>query len=732
MTKRVAKTLAQVADSRLGILFLCALFTVVMIHNGVFPLGALLYTRGIAGGDSAQMVWNLWHVNESISGGHNPYFTDQIFYPVGANLAHHTLAAGFFPLTFLVKHLSGGDPLYPVYAYRLVVLLCFTLSLYFSFLLLREAGNSRWAAATAAVGYSFSHFYLLHLMHMNHLAGFFIPLTALLAVRAYRAPRKNLTLLALVAALSVYFTEFALYIYMAAALFVLALILYSTERRTLFGRMRQTGALKLSLAAGVFVLVAAPFVINLARDKVLKPSLAQSSNWSGNLAGFLIPDPSRTHVYGHIFSALNQRVTVGVGGYEIFLGFAITLFAIVALFTVRNRYVRISAVLAVVFLVLSLGPTLKIFGMETHVPMPYALLMRVPPFDASRTPVRFIVMALFFLMIAAASGMTWLQDTLAARRSVRWSYAVMAFIFLWSVAEVYQPIARQQLFTPPRELERIVPGAVLELPLLASDGYASLLQVFHHQPIATGYLARNTQAQREQTIALKLLTDRGGRGLCDELKNRGFQNIVITPNEFLEPFDYGGISDLELVKCSLPVIDLRVQGVPLAAHPNFVIRQAREEPVEFPLLAAHSRLNFSSEAADKYLWYGWSGREIFSHWTDRGKAALVFSLPPAGNDREDQIKQPQQVKLRVFGAPFLAPGKLDAQRVIVELNDTPLVEWTLTSAEPTEHTIEIPASILREGNTLVFRLPNAASPISLGVSEDWRLLGFNVQWIEID
>jgi hypothetical protein len=496
-------------------------------------------------------------------------------------------------------------------------------------------------------------------------------------------------------------------------------------------RTRQAGAFRIFLAAGVFAFVAAPFVVNLVRDKVLKPTLAQSSTYSANLAGFLVPDPARTRVYGEIFSALNQRVTVGVGGYEIFLGFALTMFAVVALFKVNNRYVRISAVLVMAFLVLSLGPTLKVFGLETHLPMPYALLMRVPPFDTGRTPVRFIVMVLFFLMIVAGSGMMWLQNALAARRGVRWGYVAMALAFLWSTLEVCQPIARQHPFMPPRELERIVPGGVLELPLLTYDGYESLLQVFHHQPTATGALARNSQAQLEQTIALKLLTDRGGPQLCNELKTRGYRNIVITPNEFLEPFDYGGVSDLELAQCSLPVIDLRAQGSRLPGHPNFIIRQASEEPVEFPLSPARTRLDFSNEAAARYLWYGWSSREGVGRWTDRAKAALVFSLNPARNENI-QIKQPQTIKLRIFGGPFLAPGKLEAQRVMVELNDTSIAQWRLTSSAPTEHTIEIPASLLREKNVLVFRFPDAVSPISLGLSDDWRLLGLNIQWIEIE
>lgn len=722
--------LARIADNRLVILALCALFATAMIYNWVFPLSALLYTRGINGSDCGQMVWNIWHVNESISSGRNPYFTDQVYFPVGANLAHHTLAAGFFPVTFLVKLFSGGDARYPIYAYRIIALLCFTLILYFSLLFLREVGMSRWAAATAAVAYSFSHFYMAHVMHINHLAGFLIPLTALVAVRVYRSSAGkrsaggNLILLALVAGVSVYFTEFSLYIYMAAALFLLALSPYADERERIRARLRQAGALNLVVAVALFVLLVAPFAINLARDKVFKPPPKESSIWSGNLAGFVIPDPEWTPVYGRLFSSLNKQVTVGVSGFEMFLGFALMVFAVVGVARVRNRYVRVSAALAAVFLVLSLGATLKVFGTETHFPLPYALLMRVPPFDSGRTPVRFIVMGLFLLMIVAAAGIVWLQNTIAARQGARWSHAVMALMFLWATAEVYQPIARQRPFTPPSQLAKMAPGPVIDLPLLAYDGYGSLLQVFHHQPIATGYLARISQTQLDHATALKLLIDRGPT-FCEEVKKRGFRNIIISPPEYMEPYDPGTMTQLELEKCSLPVVDLREQGSPVPRHPNFVIREGREEPVTYPLLAARTRLKFSSEETDKYLWYGWSGREVLSHWTDCGKAALVFSV-------DEQVKNRRGIKLKIYGGPFIAPGKLEAQRVTIELNDKTISQWTLTNPEPAEHTIEIPADLLREKNTLVFRLPDAAVPRTLGVSEDWRLLGFNVQWIEIE
>src|SRR5436190_8389340 len=132
MNRSGSQWFARAVDNWLVILILCVLFTIGMIYNWIFPLGALLYTRGIDGNDCGQMVWNVWHANEAITHADNPYVTNLVYYPVGANLAHHTLAAGFFPVTLVVKLLSGGDPMYPLYAYRLIALISFTLILYFS------------------------------------------------------------------------------------------------------------------------------------------------------------------------------------------------------------------------------------------------------------------------------------------------------------------------------------------------------------------------------------------------------------------------------------------------------------------------------------------------------------------------------------------------------------------------------------------------------------------------
>ena len=181
------------------------------------------------------------------------------------------------------------------------------------------------------------------------------------------------------------------------------------------------------------------------------------------------------------------------------------------------------------------------------------------------------------------------------------------------------------------------------------------------------------------------------------------------------------MSPLDLGRCAVTVVDLRERAPGFFGTPQ---PDSTERPVDYPTYLPGTKIHFGTEEAARYLWYGWSGRESISQWTDRGKATLIFSLNAA--------EQKQTKTIRLYSAPFLALGKLDAQRVIVRLNDREVADWKLMSAEPQLRSIEIPAGLLRLQNVLLFDLPDATSPGALGLSDDWRLLGLNVQWLEID
>src|SRR5438445_3928222 len=255
------------ARHKLTAFSLCLIFSFGMVYHHVFPFSAVQMQAGVPAVDTGQMIWNLWFVNESVSHGHNPYLTNLVFYPVGANLSHHTIAAGYFPVTFIVKILVRGDPKYPIYAYHLVILLGFTLTLYFTYLLLRGWNFSVWAAIIPAIAFAFSAFFKEHALHINQLAAFSIPLCALCLTRVYRKPSwLNAIAGAVVFGYTIYLTEFALYIYVTCALLLLMLLASGQHRRDVQEKFRQIGWSRFLVAGALFLIIVAPFSYYWATD----------------------------------------------------------------------------------------------------------------------------------------------------------------------------------------------------------------------------------------------------------------------------------------------------------------------------------------------------------------------------------------------------------------------------------------------------------------------------------
>lgn len=504
-----------------------AIASLLLLKRHVTPLGGIVEP----GGDYGLMVWNLWVVDRALSHGDNPYFTPLVYHPLGARLVKHTLVLGYWPVTLVTRVLSGGDPLYPLYAYRLSILLSFTLALVLSYALLRRLGFPRGAACLPALAYAFCDFNLLHVPHLNHLsAAFLLPLSGWTAVRLFERPQASRALVAaIVLATGVYFTELVVFIWMAAGLALgLAAALPST-RADVRRVATLLGARGVAAAVLAFVLVLAPFAVNWALDSGKAPDPRQASNWSANLAAFVVPRPDTTPLYGGAFAGWSAAVSKGIGGQEVFLGFPLLALAAVGLLRRPRGWTLVAAALAAFFAVLSLGPTLKAGGLNTGWPMPYALLMKVPPFDMGRTPVRCVLLTVFGLTFPAAAGLAWLADRARARWGAAAGRSVVLALLAWTAAEVYSPGPVTRTYTVPAALGRLVPGPAVNVPISVFDGRAVFLQTFHGHPIATGFVSRRTPAQLAHVRALDRLLNEDPAAFLGALDRIGVRNVILAP-----------------------------------------------------------------------------------------------------------------------------------------------------------------------------------------------------------
>ena len=154
------------------------------------------------------------------------------------------------------------------------------------------------------------------------------------------------------------------------------------------------------------------------------------------------------------------------------------------------RCERHLALTAIALWVLALGPGLHILGKDTGIPMPYALLDRLPLFGTARKPALFVAPTLMVMSIAAAQGLARLRWRAPdAWRMLPVAGAVMAGLFeLWlPPGRVFLPLER------PAVYEQIAarPGAVADLPLDVLETSRTLQnQIVHGQPIIGGFIAR--------------------------------------------------------------------------------------------------------------------------------------------------------------------------------------------------------------------------------------------------
>jgi hypothetical protein len=154
-------------------------------------------------------------------------------------------------------------------------------------------------------------------------------------------------------------------------------------------------------------------------------------------------------------------------------------------------------------------------------------------------------------------------------------------------------------------------------------------------------------------------------------------------------------------------------------QPQFLAGLIRP-PLPRTLALLEGRVNFGLSSADAFVWYGWSRGEESFRWSDQTEAALAFTMP------EDSSGT---LVIRIV--PFLAPGQVDAQRLEIFINDILRESLTLPTSAPVDVALEVTREQLIERNTVIFALPDATSPQSLGISDDQRSLGVQIHWLEL-
>jgi hypothetical protein len=341
---------------------------------------------------------------------HQPlaFFQSNTFWPLGDSLAFSDALIGYAPVGLI-----GSGAGAALVRYNLLYLFAYALPFFGGFLLARELGTGRLAAAAAGAAFAYAPWRTLQSTHLHVISSGGIPLAVLFLVRGYRRRQPMIILGGWLIAtwqLSLGFTLGLQLAYLLAALSVAWLVGW-----VLRGRMKLDAALVKASAVGLLVFVSwtvfqASHYLQVAQDHPeARRTVNEARFYSPPLVG-LLAAPSENVVWGDLTKQIRDSLN-WPSEQCLFPGLVTVALAGTGLvwrpsaYTPRVRYGL--AIVVGVSVLLSLG-----YGVPGGQFM-YGLLYEFAPgWQGIRTPGRIATMASLGLSLLASAGVQGLIDRL--------------------------------------------------------------------------------------------------------------------------------------------------------------------------------------------------------------------------------------------------------------------------------------------------------------------------------
>jgi len=552
----------------------------------IINLNSIVPGVGGGGGDTWHFLWDMWWVKHSFWSGESVFVTDWLFYPNGVSLVYHTLILG---QSLLALPWLTVFPLVGVFNVFYIVF--FWLAAMFTFWLARSYWKNPWAAWVAGLVFAFSPYMMAHsLGHFNLTAIWIFP-AWFFFVRKHENTGWWIWLVG--AGLIMSFALLNDYQYFVFLL--LAATLYWLYRawcsRRLVDYLRQ--------AALVFLIV---FVIGfpviwygwqVMQTYLPGALLSEVSFWSTDLFSYLIPSWQHP-IWGDVGSYYNEQF-LGTGVESVsYLGFTVIGLLVVGFFwgarKLEKEGLRFWQISLIIWLVLSLGPFLKIMGeIEFNISdsvfqivLPYLALFKLPLMTVARVPARFYVLvSLSSAMMIAYVIKRILQviNNYAGFWKWAWHLVLIGFFSVLILTEyVAWPFRFEEAQVPPVYAEIVADEdefTVLELPLWWTSGHRTqgdprtiiqYYQTYHGKKILNGSVSRVPEAlfdYYQEIPGVKYLLDIGQGADKNDL-NAGLVlytwrqeldvRYIVLHKEYFEDSDYFLIRSYLENKLNLEII----------------------------------------------------------------------------------------------------------------------------------------------------------------------------------
>lgn len=503
----------------------------------------LQLTRSIAANEFGAVdgflgIWNIWWTARALTDLRDPFVTPLLFHPQGLDLFWQTLS---LPQGLLA--LPATLALGPLPAYNLLILAGFALGGYTAFLFVRRYVPSDAAALVGGAVYALAPFHMqkvvdaqLEVASVQWVPLYLLALHALLdRPRAWLALVSGLLLLWVGLGTWYYGLFCIIYTGMAAALWSIS----DAKGQTLTAKQSAASAAdrneplsfvvyRLSFNPRTFLWGCAPVLVWLAvmaprlyslmqtGDTLLGDAREFNERSSADLVAFFLPSPLHP-LWGGAASDFYLRIHPGAFLWNASIGLVGVGLALLGARGWRREDCesgredaipsspapqapspkpQASAVwrwwlLLGATMLLAMGEELQAFGVNTGVPLPYALLADLPGIRSSHRPNHFVILSIALVALLAARGFHALRLRFGqGRRAAPLAAAAIALIVAVDGWAGPLPLVTREI---PAGYAQLPPGgAILPVPLNLNVSRSEHLwyQTAHGRPIVGGFIGR--------------------------------------------------------------------------------------------------------------------------------------------------------------------------------------------------------------------------------------------------
>ncbi|MCX7840132.1 MAG: hypothetical protein N2559_11850, partial [Anaerolineae bacterium] len=418
---------------------------------------------------------------------------------------------------------------------------------------------------------------------------------------------------------------------------------------------------------------------------------------------------------------------------QAFVGYVALALALYATLRVWRR-ARVWFFVALMFALFALGPSLRVLGQDTTIPLPYIALHQIPIINHIRIPMRYGIVVMFALAMLVGIALDDLSKRITLRatlnselRTRNSEFGIRSSVFRRAILALVPLVILLEYAALPYPIQRLeIPRVYEEIARVTGDFTILEIPTFNWRHAA---MTEMYQAIHRKRI-LRAYTNRIAPGLAEYFGTRGIPIVVRSLRALegaqKEPLTEDEISEDKRARDAVVhFYDLRyailhrdLLSPERARALDAYLREVLQARVIFdegntlayaiPRASVSERVHIDLREllGQMYVGRGWQFEYPQANWQGefnfvwtRGAYSEIYFVADTARERA--------LTLHARAEP--------SQRVVVWLNDARIGEMVLTETWQ-EHRIVLPASVVRVGMNRV-RLEYGASLIeTIGVT----------------